>query len=216
MLVYQRVIAKGCVHFNSSDCSSPLIYQAIQSAVQSAVHSARQELQGKGLKPPIFFGSDDLLHFHFISYLNISLIFLLVPAVSSHFISCFQDLSPVPISQVLFSNHSEAFFKHFSPLFASPPLCTAPRGQVESLRQQLSTTQQQLLDSEAAAQAASVARYGASAMAGKPTRVTRVQEKCRKIGSILGCGRIFCPCCFGGMFTKWVWVKIRYPKIMDG
>ena len=67
MLVYQRVIAKGSVHFNSSDCSSQLIYQAMQSAVQSAVHSARQELQGKGLKPPIFFGSDDLLHFHFIS-----------------------------------------------------------------------------------------------------------------------------------------------------
>lgn len=36
------------------------------------------------------------------------------------------------------------------------------QGQVESLRQQLSTTQQQLLDSEAAAQAASVARDGAS------------------------------------------------------
>lgn len=51
---------------------------------------------------------------------------MLVPAVSSHFISCFQDLSPVPISQVLFSNPSEALFKEFSPLFASSPLCTAP------------------------------------------------------------------------------------------
>lgn len=150
----------------------------------------------------------------FTSYHNIiSEYFSDIFAGSSSFITFYQLLprfvSCAHQSSTIFQPFRSIFQAIFS-TFCFPPLCTAPmwhpgtlspRGQVESLRQQLSTTQQQLLDSEAAAQAASVARDGASAMA--PTRVTRVQEKCRKIGSILGCGpRIFCPCCFGGMFTK--------------